>query len=244
MEEDLHDRRDSPVYSRMVSTAIALSALAAAGLLVSRILQLNDWQSPMTLAASTGYVLIALLGGARRSPYGSLVLGALVCCWLGDWIGPEDFLHGAYAFVAAHLLLIIAFLGDRFSWRSAWPITLLLVVAGMAVVGLLWPYIPTGERAFVVGYTVVISLMVTTAFGSRAENRLIPLAALTFYVSDLFVARWRYIGGDINGLLCYPLYYLACIQFASSVSVRTRQTERTTHQDPADTPPKSQRNTH
>ena len=194
-----------------------LTAAAILALFVGRVMRWGDWQEPTTLLASTGFVLVALAGGASRFAYGRFVLAGLACCWIGDMVGPHHFMLGAYAFLLAHLLLIPGFLTLRPTWRAAaMAVAPLGLTSGIAT-ALLWPHIPPGDRLSILAYTTVISLMVVVAAGTGHRCRLIPVAAVLFYLSDLFVGRWKYIGGDWNGLFCYPLYYTACLLFAWSV---------------------------
>ena len=69
----------------------------------------------------------------------------------------------------------------------------------------------------VVAYVLVISAMVTLAFGTHGDIPawLIPTAAVAFMASDVSVARERFIGASLAwrawGL---PLYYAAQLTFA------------------------------
>ncbi|MCC6486515.1 MAG: lysoplasmalogenase [Candidatus Hydrogenedentes bacterium] len=196
----------------------AVMGMAVAGMLVSRA---AGWPKSMTVTstvvASTAFLAAALAAGAFRSRYGILVLGALVCCWLGDIIGPGNFMWGLYAFLGGHLLFVLAFVSTKLHWRdSAYAVVALAVID---VLLMLWflPNVPENERANVVAYTVVISSMVAAGWGARHANPWILPAAVIFFISDIFVARWRYGGGWIKGYLCYPLYYTACMLFAVSV---------------------------
>lgn len=206
-------------YNRVpLAIAISLTVAAIIALTLGRILRFGHWQEPTTLLASSGFVLVALLGGALATPYGRFVLAALACCWTGDLVGPHNFMFGAYAFLLAHLFLIPGFLTLRPAWRHAALAVLPLMGVSALATALLWPHIPPQERPAILAYTAVISLMVIVAAGTRMRCWIIPIAATLFYVSDLFVGRWKYIGGDWNGLFCYPLYYTACLFFAVSVA--------------------------
>jgi uncharacterized membrane protein YhhN len=193
-----------------------VSLLATCVVFLARILDIGDARFLPILVASTGYLLTAGLGGAFRSVYGRFVWAGLLCCWLGDMVGPHDFLLGAYAFLLAHLCFVPAFLTLGQRWRVTAAAALCVSGIGWLVLGYLLPEVPGPERPAILAYTTVISLMVVTACGVHTRNRIIPTAAILFYISDLFVAQWQYGGGDWNGLICYPLYYLACLLFASS----------------------------
>jgi hypothetical protein len=68
----------------------------------------------------------------------------------------------------------------------------------------------------VLAYLTVISLMVAAAAGTRGGAwRYAVLAAALFYVSDIVVADGRFVHSSIrHDLLCYPLYYGACVLLA------------------------------
>ena len=214
---------DVPGSRRRISnvplwTLAAVLGIAVAGMLAGRTL---GWARPMvvafTVVASTAFLVAALVAGAFRSRYGMLVLGALVCCWLGDIIGPRNFMWGLYAFLGGHLLFVFAFASTKLNWRDSAYAVVALVVIDMFLMMWILPNVPVTERFNVVAYTVVISAMVAAGWGARRANPWILPAAIIFFISDVFVARWRYGGGSINGYLCYPLYYTACMLFAVSV---------------------------
>jgi len=179
---------------------------------------------PLTFIASTTYLLIGLLAGAGRTRYGMFTASALFCCWLGDMIGPGHFVWGLYAFFAAHILLMAAFWTTDVNWKQCTYAAPVLALIGILNVLWIFPHVPEGERAAVVAYTLVISAMVVTAWGARRNNPWLLPAAIVFFVSDIFVARWRYGGGAINGYLCYPLYYVSCVLFA--ISIRSAAEEK------------------
>ncbi len=198
--------------------AIAITGLAIVLLFVGRWFGWGAWQTPTALTASTGFVLVALLGGAMRHRYGRLVLAALVCCWTWDVVGPVNFQLGALAFLVAHLLLIPAILTRKPHYRLAAAAALATVAVSGASLVMFWPSVPANEQALILAYSAIISVMVSLALGAGTKLRLLPSAAVLFYVSDLFVARWRYLEEDWNGLVCYPLYYTACLLFACTVA--------------------------
>ncbi len=79
------------------------------------------------------------------------------------------------------------------------------------------------ELVLVPSYMVVITTMVVFSGGVRdARMRAVVfLAAILFYISDIFVAEGRYVKViEDTAYYCYPLYYAACFLFAWSVGVR------------------------
>ena len=62
----------------------------------------------LKMAAATGYVALAVAGGATGTGYGQAVLAALLLCWLGDLllIAPgrgAAFLGGLASFLVGHV---------------------------------------------------------------------------------------------------------------------------------------------
>jgi uncharacterized membrane protein YhhN len=174
--------------------------------------------------ASTGFVLAALAAGALDSTYGRFVLGALVLSWLGDVLlipkAKASFLAGLASFLLGHVAFAAAFLV-----RGVSPLALgaaALPLAGAARAALRWlrPHVPDAMRAPVQAYVIVISAMVACAVGTvwAAGNPLVLLGALAFFVSDLAVARERFVENTVrNKLWGLPLYYGAQLLLASTV---------------------------
>jgi uncharacterized membrane protein YhhN len=176
--------------------------------------------------ASTGFLLVGLAVGGGRWGYGRLLLAGLVCCWVGDVVGPRHFEAGAIAFAVAHVCFGAAFLHRGIRPKRLLMALIPVVIGGGAVLSWIAPHLEPGEGLLVAAYTLVISGMLALALAMPPSRsaRLAQLAALIFYVSDLFVARWRYVdSGAENALYCYPLYYAACLLFAWNAT-NTRDT--------------------
>lgn len=168
-------------------------------------------------SATILYLLVALSNGAHRSRAGWLILLGLAACAMGDFLGPGNFEAGVAAFALAHLIFSVCFISLGLS-TARFPLTLMVAAAASALV-IYWlqPHLEPGEPALVWGYAIVIGAMITTALSLQKQEAapLIMGAAMIFYVSDLFVARWRFVdGSSMNAYLCYPLYYTACLMFA------------------------------
>ena len=66
----------------------------------------------------------------------------------------------------------------------------------------------------------VLSAMLVAGAGASAADPRIFAGALLFYLSDLSVARDRFVApGFANGLVGLPLYYAAQLVLASTVGV-------------------------
>jgi uncharacterized membrane protein YhhN len=203
----------------------AVTALAVAALLFAERARspLGVWVTKPL--ASTAFVALALAAGALGTPYGRSILAGLVLSWFGDVFliprgRPRIFLAGVLSFLAGHVAYAAAF-----GLRGVDPTGFLLagVVAGaVAFVVLRWlgRRVPADMKLAVPAYVAVISLMVVSAIATfRAHgNAWIPIGAIGFYLSDLSVARDRFVVSDfMNRLWGLPLYYAAQVALAWSV---------------------------
>lgn len=174
--------------------------------------------------ASAGFVYAAVAAGATATPYGRLILLALALSFAGDvLLIPKAsiwFKLGLLSFLLAHLAFGTAFAHRGIEGRTAAAATLVAALLGGGVYRWLAPHLPGKMKIPVAAYIVTIVGMVglaiaTTAF---ASSRLIPAAAVCFFVSDLSVARDRFVEhGFVNRLWGLPLYYAAQLLFAFSV---------------------------
>jgi uncharacterized membrane protein YhhN len=210
--------------SAMVPWAV-LTGVALAGLLVAEVRQhsLGLWLAKPV--ASVGFLGVAVAGRAADSTYGVAVLVALALCLLGDVLLIKKerrwFLSGLVAFLLGHVGYAVAFaLAGVEGWAVAAGAAA-VVAAGVPVLRWLWPNVPGRMRGPVAAYVVVISTMVALAAGATAAGapaRLLPGAVL-FYLSDLFVARQRFVSSSsTNRLMGLPLYYGGQLVLASTVA--------------------------
>ena len=174
---------------------------------------------------STGFIAVALASGALGSTYGQIVLVALALSWLGDVLlipreARRAFLAGLLAFLGGHVAYAAAFvvlgLDAGAVVVAAVPLGILAATVGRYLANAAPPKL----RRPVVGYIVVISVMVATAAGavSAGAPARILLGAVMFYLSDLGVARERFVQKSFwNRAITLPLYYGAQVLFATSV---------------------------
>ncbi len=178
----------------------------------------GGFRSAGLFAASALFVLLGLCGRwdhpGLRIP---LRLG-LVACAAGDVLGPRNFQVGVLCFLLAHLAFSVGCLAHGVEWGRAWRWSPVVVLASLGLVGWwLWPHLPDRDRPLIAAYTAVISVMAWLASGLRSSpvSPWLWTGAWIFYLSDIFVARWRFVDpSSTNGLICYPLYYLACALLA------------------------------
>jgi uncharacterized membrane protein YhhN len=205
---------------------IATCGLATAGLLIAdrRGSRAGRWVAKPL--ASLSFVGLAAAGGAAGSAYGRAILAALALCVLGDVLliperaGPT-FLAGLVSFLLGHLAFAGAFLllGPDWTW-TAGTAAALVVPVGLVLRWLL-PHLRGPMRVAVPAYVAVITAMVALATGAgwAEASWLLPTGAALFFLSDLSVARDRFVRpGWVNRSWGLPLYYAAQILLALSVA--------------------------
>jgi len=176
--------------------------------------------------ASTGFLAAAVAAGATASSYGRWILAGLVLSWFGDvLLIPRErsrvFLAGVISFLLGHVAFAGAFVARGLAASYAAVAALGAIAALLAVARWLAPHLPRDMRAAAHAYMVVISVMVVTAVGTfgAAGNVSILVGALAFYLSDLSVARDRFVEhAFVNRLWGLPLYYAGQLVLAYSTT--------------------------
>ena len=173
--------------------------------------------------ASTAFIGVALWSGALDSTYGRIILAALVFSWFGDMflLGTDAtfFLAGLASFLLGHVVYVIAF--SHRGLKDRWMFTALVPVVAASLLAMVWlgPHLPDEMIIPVRAYTLVISLMVVTAWGARGAGGpwLIPAGATLFYLSDLSVAAMQFADpGWPTYVLGLPFYYTGQLLLAAS----------------------------
>lgn len=174
-------------------------------------------------AASVGFLLVVFGSGALDDAYGIWILIGLVLSLVGDvalmFTGRASFLAGLVSFLLAHIAYVVGFLSAGVS--VTWVVVAAAGAVVIAAIVLRWllPHVEDDMRVPVLGYVVVISVMASLAVGTLGAGltALIVTGAVLFYLSDLFVARDRFVSpGFVNTLAGLPLYYLAQVLLALS----------------------------
>ena len=199
------------------AAVIAVVAVAVAALVAAELDRRRAGAVMAKTVASAGFLLLALLGARLANPYDRWVVVALVACLVGDALLaiPRAFPAGLASFLVGHLGYVAAF--STVLAPRAWPplVAAVLVVPGVAASVWLWPH--RGRvRAPVLAYIAVITFMTWGAFSVAGRAGWITCAAgVLFYISDLAVARDRFVlrrfASRAWGL---PAYYLAQVLFA------------------------------
>ena len=202
-------------------TVPVASTVAAVAVLVAAHLAAEARGAPALraitkVAASLGFVAVALLGGVRGG-FGAGILAGLALSVAGDALLLSErrpaFLAGLVAFLLAHVAYAAAFAGA--ARPAAWA-AMPLAAALALVLRWLWPHLGS-MKVPVLAYCLVISAMVFLALGvDRPEVR---VGASLFYLSDLLVARDRFVRPGLrNRLFGLPLYYAAQVLLALAAS--------------------------
>jgi uncharacterized membrane protein YhhN len=196
-----------------VASVVALLAFERAGV------RAGIWVAK-PLAAS-GFVATGIAAGAASTPYGRWVLAALVLCWFGDvFLIPRGarriFALGLASFLLGHLVYVGAFASRGLDLAACAVAAVPAAAALWLVLRWLEPHLPSNLRAAVYAYTAVISAMLICAVGTGETD--IRLGALMFYVSDLAVARERFVAPSFwNKAWGLPLYFGGQLILAASV---------------------------
>jgi uncharacterized membrane protein YhhN len=170
--------------------------------------------------ASAGFVCAAIEWGALEDRYGRTVLAALALSLIGDVLlipkSKAVFRAGILAFLCGHLAYLAAFVIRGIEPRWALLAAVVLLPLAIGVGRKLLAHVQGGLRGAVLAYIAVISLMVCAASGTRTP--LVIAGAVAFYLSDLSVARDRFVHKSFaNRLWGLPLYYGAQLILAFSV---------------------------
>lgn len=185
---------------------------------------------PLKLALSSLFVLLAALLPHPLPAYAWPVLYGLVLGLIGDVClalpQPAAFRIGLLAFLLGHLAYVNAFAGlvRPVHWIN--PGFMLLVAAGVWIFWWLRGRVGRLKWA-VIAYIVAISLMLAGAWAVWFRSSLKPglgwailLGALCFYLSDLCVARDRFVKKEFaNRLVGLPLYYAGQFLLAWTVGL-------------------------
>jgi uncharacterized membrane protein YhhN len=206
--------------------------LAAALLLAGLLWAEAHGRSQLVLALKTPlsclFILAALLADHSLPSYYHLILAGLVLGLVGDVClacpGQNAFRAGLVAFLLGHLFYVAAFVG--LVGLSNWPGLPLAGLALAACAVFLWLRSRVGALLIpVILYILVISLMAAGAWAVYSQAalpetaaRAVLAGALLFYLSDLLVARDRFVAPQfVNRLLGLPLYYAGQFLLAFSV---------------------------
>jgi uncharacterized membrane protein YhhN len=175
--------------------------------------------------ASVGFLMVGAgavgaAGQAAPLPAAAL-MAALLLCFVGDLLLLSDdkkvFLGGLGAFLLGHVGFVVTF-GSRDPDPTRMGLAALaLAPVLVGVLRWLWPHLRGPMRPAVTAYVLVIGAMAVSATGIAAGRPATALGALLFVVSDLFVARNRFVApGPLNRVVGLPLYYAGQLLLAAT----------------------------
>lgn len=200
--------------------AAAATALATVATLIL------EQQSPVRsrtakMIAATGFLIVAISAGALDTTFGTFVFAALVFSWAGDlalsYPGQRSFLVGLVVFLLGHVAYAAAFAVRGINGIVTVVAVIAAVLLAASILPWLMPHVSEAMRNPVVAYLVVISAMLVAATGTHGSDpdwRIVGGAGL-FYLSDIFVARHRFVApGAINRRVGLPMYFGAQLLLA------------------------------
>jgi uncharacterized membrane protein YhhN len=225
----------TPFTAACVAVCIALCAGYCAHDLVQGRFTQSVARFFMKTGASTAFILAALDWNHIGNPDCDARVGALTCammtepfsprgylgvalilCFIGDvlLLFPSHFIGGLLAFLLGHVSLLGMFWSRGFSvWKFwVWAAGPLVLFFGWVSS---WLLPAAGKlRLPVAAYIIVIMTMLASAIAGEHGSASI-VAAVLFVLSDLGVARNRFIGFSVGNRLSLFLYYSAVLLFAN-----------------------------
>ena len=207
--------------------SFAVAALLTAGAVIALLIfERADARRGIAVAktlASLGFLWAAWAADAPSSAYGRVIFAGLVLCFFGDVLlipkSRSSFLAGLASFLLGHLAFAGACVVRGVDWRVAGGAAVVLAAPAFVVRRWLAPHVDSAMRAPVLAYIAAITVMVALAAGSfhYRASWLLAGGALGFYLSDLSVARDRFVAhAFVNRLWGLPLYYGAVLMLAAS----------------------------
>lgn len=180
------------------------------------------------LALSSLFIATAILVAHPIPSYYHWILAGLVLGLVGDVAlaleGDKAFRIGLVAFLIGHLAYLIAF--ARLTQWNYWITPGNLIVIAIAYLVFRWLKPHAGRMIGpVTAYIAVISLMVMAALAASRNPglnqtglALLLYGAIAFFVSDILVARNKFIApAFFNRAVSLPLYYAGQFLIAYSV---------------------------
>jgi len=185
---------------------------------------------PVKSALSFLFILAVIVQPHPMPTFYCLVLAGLLLCLGGDIFlalpQRRMFLYGLICFLLGHLLYILGFFYVAGTNQWTWIVLVTVFVISLRVYVWLLPHLGAMKTPVLL-YVIVITVMACSAWSVLGGNHLalpgrimVFVGALGFYLSDIFVARDRFIHkGFPNRLMGLPLYYTGQFILAFSVGL-------------------------
>lgn len=203
----------------MTTLLVGATAASAVALVLVGDRPARRWIKPLS---SLGFSTVGLSVGALDSSYGRWIMVGLVLGAIGDvaLLGDSSrpFLAGLTAFLLGHLAYGVAFAGEPH--RSTGVALVVAAATGAGAWMWLRGHVGGPMRTPVAAYVVVIASMLWVAVMSWDPRPLGAVGATLFVVSDLAVARQRFVTPSRwNPRVGLPLYYAGQLLLALSTGV-------------------------
>ena len=209
---------------------IILAAILLCGVLFFEKRENRGGLVPSKTLLSLLFVFAVLVQPHPTPSYFHILLAGLLLGMVGDIFlalpQRKMFLFGLVSFLLGHLFYILAFFSV--AETSTWTWIGLLTVCVLSIWIYFWlrPYVGSMNIPVLL-YVIIISIMVSAAWTvlgdldlNRSGRIMVFVGTLSFYFSDVFVARDRFIGQQfLNRLLGLPLYYAGQFLLAFSVGL-------------------------
>jgi uncharacterized membrane protein YhhN len=211
----------------MLTTVILTSVMAAAVASLLRAIRVGD-RGLEVISKTTASAAFVVLGLVRWSPGNAVdawLIAGLVLCAAGDLclLWDRSFDLGLISFLLGHLAYVAGFV-LAFPVRE-WHLSILfpLLIVGGVASRWLWPHL--GRRRIpVMAYIVAITAMVWGGVSVSWAGALpwtAATGAILFYLSDLAVARHRFVHESfVNRAIGLPTYYLGQFLLALTIGAR------------------------
>ena len=209
---------------------VVFAVVLLTGLLYAEKREKRTGMVPAKGILSSLFILAAVIQPHPVAAYYRFLLAGLLFCLVGDVClalpQKKAFLVGLVSFLVGHVLYIFAFatVAGAGLWTLAgFPVV--LVASGIVYLRLV-PHLGAMKLPVLL-YVLVITVMLTGAWAVLGETGIacsgrgmIFAGALLFYLSDLFVARHRFVKKELfNRLVGLPLYYAGQFLLAFSTGL-------------------------
>jgi len=190
--------------------------------------EIHKGMVPTKLILSLLFIVAVNLQPHPIPGYFRFLLTGLIFCAGGDLFlalpQKSMFMTGLVSFLIGHVFYIAAFFHAAQLNMWTWIGTALAVIASGWVYVWLKPHLGKMNLPVII-YILVITAMVSGAFSILGDLRinlagriLVFAGALLFYISDIFVARHRFLKKEfLNRLIGLPLYFTG--QFILALSI-------------------------
>ena len=209
---------------------VVFAAGLLAGLLYAEKKEVLKTRLAVKIVLSSLFILSAAIQPHPMVPYYRFMLTGLIFCLGGDVFlalpRQKMFLYGLVSFFLGQLFYVGAFFYTAGINQGS---VIGLALSAMASGGVFWWLRPHlgAMKIPVIFYILVITAMVVGACSVLAAGELALCGrmlvfggALSFYVSDVFVARQRFLKTEfLNRLIGLPLYYSGQFMLAFSVGL-------------------------